>query len=121
MGIMPEFATAGQDNPSETGIIIVGKARCEINQRFSCPEWALRSAREPSHSRIRVSRSMPPQHWQAADATLPSPFPEGWYLVANRQAVLKSKLIQRLGWGRISLSGVTRKGASVSPSPFAHT
>ena len=47
MGIMPEFATAGQDNPSETGIIIVGKARCEINQRFSCPERALRSAREP--------------------------------------------------------------------------
>ena len=21
---------------------------------------------------------MPPRHWQAADATLPSPFPEGW-------------------------------------------
>ena len=49
--------------------------------------------------RIRVSRSMPPRHWQAADATLPSPFPKGWYFVANRQAVLKSKLIQKTWMG----------------------
>ena len=49
--------------------------------------------------RIRVSRSMPPQHWQAADAMLPSPFPEGCYLVANRQAVLKSEFIQKTWMG----------------------
>ena len=49
--------------------------------------------------RIRVSRSIPLQQWQAADATLPSSFPEGWYFVANRQAVLKSKLIQKTWMG----------------------
>ena len=33
------------------------------------------------------------------NAPLPSPFPEGWYFVADRQAVLKAKLIQKTWMG----------------------
>ena len=36
---------------------------------------------------------------EPADASLPSPFPEGWYFVASRQAVLKAKLIQKTWMG----------------------
>ena len=32
---------------------------------------------------------------ELANAPLPSPFPEGWYFVTSRQAVLKAKLIQK--------------------------
>ena len=33
------------------------------------------------------------------DAPLPSPFPEGWYFVTSRQAVLKARLIQKTWMG----------------------
>ena len=36
---------------------------------------------------------------EPATAPLPSPFPEGWYFVASRQAVLKAKLIQKTWMG----------------------
>ena len=42
---------------------------------------------------------------------LPSPFPEGWYFVTTRQAILKAKLIQKTWMGEnIVMSGVTRTG-----------
>ena len=34
-----------------------------------------------------------------ANAPLPSPFPEGWYFIATRQAVLKSGLVQKTWMG----------------------
>ena len=36
---------------------------------------------------------------EATNAPLPSPFPEGWYFVATRQAVLKAGLIQKTWMG----------------------
>ena len=36
---------------------------------------------------------------QLVNSGLPSPFPEGWYFVASRQAVLKAKLIQKTWMG----------------------
>ena len=42
---------------------------------------------------------MPLQYLEAVNAPLPSPFPEGWYLVANRRDILKAKLIQKTWMG----------------------
>ena len=42
---------------------------------------------------------MTTRHSEPATAPLPSPFPEGWYFVASRQAVLKAKLIQKTWMG----------------------
>ena len=42
---------------------------------------------------------MTTQRREPATAPLPSPFPEGWYFVASRQAVLKAKLIQKTWMG----------------------
>ena len=36
---------------------------------------------------------------EATNAPLPSPFPEGWYFVATRQAVLKAGLVQKTWMG----------------------
>jgi len=36
---------------------------------------------------------------EATNARLPSPFPEGWYFVATRQAVLKAALVQKTWMG----------------------
>ena len=36
---------------------------------------------------------------QLTNSRLPSPFPEGWYFVASRRAVLKAKLIQKTWMG----------------------
>ncbi len=36
---------------------------------------------------------------EATNAPLPSPFPEGWYFVTTRQAVLKARLIQKTWLG----------------------
>ena len=36
---------------------------------------------------------------EPANAPLPSPFPEGWYFVASRQALLKARLIQKTWMG----------------------
>ena len=39
------------------------------------------------------------RHAQLANPELPSPFPEGWYFVASRQALQKAKLIQKTWMG----------------------
>ena len=36
---------------------------------------------------------------EQANAPLPSPFPEGWYFVGSRKAVLKANLIQKTWMG----------------------
>ncbi len=33
------------------------------------------------------------------NATIPSPFPEGWFFVASREAIVKDKLIQKTWMG----------------------
>ena len=38
---------------------------------------------------------MTAQRREPANAPLPSPFPEGWYFVASREAIVKAKLIQK--------------------------
>ena len=58
---------------------------------------------------------------EPANVPWPSPFPEGWYLVSSRQAVLKPILPRRLGWGIMSSSGVTGSGVLVLPVVFART
>ncbi len=42
---------------------------------------------------------MPTRHGEPAIAPLPSPFPEGWYFVASRQAIQKAGLIQKTWMG----------------------
>ncbi len=42
---------------------------------------------------------MPRRHGEPAIARLPSPYPEGWYFVATRKAVLKDGLIQQAWMG----------------------
>ena len=42
---------------------------------------------------------MSTRHAELSNAPIPSPFPEGWYFVASRQAVLKAKLIQKTWMG----------------------
>ena len=42
---------------------------------------------------------MPTRHGEPAIAPLPSPFPEGWYFVASRHALLKAGLIQKTWMG----------------------
>ena len=42
---------------------------------------------------------MPTPPREPANAQLLSPFPEGWYFIASRQAVLKAKLIQKTWMG----------------------
>ena len=42
---------------------------------------------------------MPGRRKEPMNGSLPSPFPEGWYFVATRQAVLKANLIQRTWMG----------------------
>ena len=36
---------------------------------------------------------------EPANDQLPSPFPEGWYFIASRQALLKAKLIRKTWMG----------------------
>ena len=36
---------------------------------------------------------------EPVNTPLPSPFPEGWYFIATRQAILKAKLIQKTWMG----------------------
>ena len=43
---------------------------------------------------------MPRRPYVSGNAPLPSPYPEGWYLVANRQQVLKDKLVQKTWMGQ---------------------
>ena len=42
---------------------------------------------------------MQTRHGEPANVPLPSPFPEGWYFVASRRAVLQAKLTQRTWMG----------------------
>lgn len=42
---------------------------------------------------------VPPQN-MAADTTTPAPFPEGWYFLTSRRAVLKAKLLQKTWMGQ---------------------
>ena len=42
---------------------------------------------------------MSTQRREPANDTLPSPFPEGWYFIASRQALEKAKLIQKTWMG----------------------
>ena len=42
---------------------------------------------------------MPVRRTEPANAPLPSPFPEGWYFVASRQALGKAKLVQKTWMG----------------------
>ena len=42
---------------------------------------------------------MSTRHTELANASLPSPFPEGWYFVASREAIQKAKLIQKTWMG----------------------
>ncbi len=43
---------------------------------------------------------MPSQPAESANAAAPPPFPEGWYFVASRRAILKAKLRQRVWMGK---------------------
>ena len=43
--------------------------------------------------------SMSIRRREPEDASLPSPFPEGWYFIASRQAIQKGKLIQKTWMG----------------------
>ena len=45
---------------------------------------------------------VPLQQMEAVNPPLPSPFPEGWYFVADRQVILKARLIQKT-WMGISI------------------
>ena len=55
-------------------------------------------------------------------AESPSPFPEGWYFVATREAVLKAKLIQKTWMGEnVIIWSDESVSASVSPKPCART
>ena len=46
-----------------------------------------------------VHRTTATRRREPANTPLPSPFPEGWYFVATRQAILKAKLIQKTWMG----------------------
>ena len=45
-----------------------------------------------------------------ATDTLPSPFPEGWYFVASRQAIIKGKLIQKTWMGENIIAWADEEG-----------
>ena len=47
---------------------------------------------------------------QPDNVPLPSPFPEGWYFVASRQALLKSKLIRKTWMGEEVIAWIDEKG-----------
>ena len=45
-----------------------------------------------------------------AQDTLPSPFPEGWYFIASRQAITKAKLIQKTWMGENIIAWADEEG-----------
>ena len=45
-----------------------------------------------------------------AQDTLPSPFPEGWYFIASRQAIVKAKLIQKTWMGENIIAWADEEG-----------
>ena len=55
---------------------------------------------EAVHPRVRVERqAMATRRREPASDQLPSPFPEGWYFIASRQALIKAKLIRKTWMG----------------------
>ena len=45
------------------------------------------------------------------NATIPSPFPEGWFFVASREAILKDKLIQKTWMGENVIAWCDENGS----------
>ena len=56
---------------------------------------------------------------EAANDSLPSPFPEGWYFVASPSPCGRPSLFGRRGWVKKSSRGVTKTGVSAFPRPTA--
>lgn len=61
-----------------------------------------------------TTRRQTPEH-----APLPSPFPEGWYFVASRAAIVQDQLIQKTWMGENIVAYCDENGRVCATAPYA--